>query len=118
MESETCRVCGGDGRITNSFGGSSTACPACRGSGRRNDEPLFRDVTRTKPSHYQTNNRTAREAKPTWPSSSTGTQLATLVKSSNHPEETKTRLIREIIEHEETHGTVTKTFMRKLQKQL
>lgn len=66
----------------------------------------------------QPTNRTAREAKPTWPASHTGIQLATLVKGSAHPEATKSRLIREIIEHEETHGTVTKTFMRKLQKQL
>ena len=117
MESETCRVCGGDGRITNSFGGSSTACPSCRGTGRRSNEPLFRDVTRTKPAP-QVTNRIVRDARPAWPISSTGIQLATLVKNSAHSEETKARHIREIIEHEETHGTVTKTFMRKLQKQL
>ena len=75
-------------------------------------------MTRTKPSHYEQPGRVVREAKPSWPTTPTGSQLATLVKNSGLGEDTKPRLIREIIEHEETHGTVTKTFMRKLQKQL
>jgi hypothetical protein len=69
-------------------------------------------------SRRQPTNRTLREPKPTWPVSHTGTQLATLVKNSAHPEAIKLRLIRDIIEHEESRGTVTKTFIRKLQKQL
>ena len=119
MESESCRVCGGDGRITNSFGGSSKTCPSCHGTGRRSNEPLFRDVTRTKPSHHRpTNGAPVREEKPTWPSTAAGTQLATLVKASALAEDTKTRIVREIIEYEGTHGSCTKTFTRKVKKQL
>ncbi len=118
MESESCRVCGGDGRITNSFGGGSKTCPSCHGTGRRSHEPLFRDVTRTKPSHHQPTNRIAREEKPTWPGTSAGVQLATLVKNSALAEDTKTRLVREIIEYETSHGSCTKTFERKIRKQL
>lgn len=118
MESETCRVCGGDGRITNSFGGSSKTCPACHGTGRRSNDPLWHDVTKTKASHHQPTNRIVREEKPTWPSTSAGVELATLVKASSLAEDTKTRLVREIIEYEASHGSCTKTFVRKVRKQL
>jgi hypothetical protein len=47
-----------------------------------------------------------------------GTQLATLVKASALAEDTKTRIVREIIEYEGTHGSCTKTFTRKVKKQL
>ena len=54
MEGETCRVCGGDGRIGNALGRSTATCPGCHGSGRRAEESArFHDVTKTKPSHYR-----------------------------------------------------------------
>lgn len=118
MELESCRVCGGDGRIANSFGGSSKTCPSCRGTGRRSNEPLFHDVTKTKASHHRPSNREVRVEKPTWPSSSSGVQLATEVRGSSLSEETKARLVRDIIEYESTHGSCTKTFMRKVKKEL
>ncbi|TMB25489.1 MAG: molecular chaperone DnaJ, partial [Deltaproteobacteria bacterium] len=37
MIGETCRLCGGDGRIGNALGRSSATCPSCHGSGRRTD---------------------------------------------------------------------------------
>src|SRR5438128_12611161 len=53
MDGERCRVCGGDGRIGNALGRSTATCPGCHGSGRRADtSSRFRDVTKTKPSHY------------------------------------------------------------------
>lgn len=118
MEHESCRVCGGDGRISNSFGGSSKPCPSCHGSGRRTQEPLFRDVTKTKESHHRSANEVVKEAKPTWPTSAAGVQLATEVKNSGLGQDVKDRLIREIIEYETTHGICTKTFTRKIRKQI
>jgi DnaJ-class molecular chaperone len=118
MESESCRICGGDGRITNSFGGSSKTCPGCHGTGRRSNEPLWHDVTKTKASHHQPTNRAVKEEKQTWPSTASGAQLATSVKNSGLAEDTKTRLVREIIEYEASHGSCTKTFERKIRKQL
>lgn len=118
MEMDSCRVCGGDGRITNSFGGGSKSCPSCHGSGRRSNEPLFRDVTKTKESHHKPTNRVARVEKQTTPSSAGGLALAEEIRRSTLPEEARSRLVREIIEHEETHGTCTKTFVRKVRKQL
>src|SRR5437762_13453512 len=54
MESDLCRVCGGDGRIGNSLGRSTATCPGCHGSGRRADtSSRFHDVTKTKASHYR-----------------------------------------------------------------
>ena len=48
---EVCGVCGGDRRIGNSFG-LTTTCPSCHGNGKRRAEAHgFHDVTKTKPSH-------------------------------------------------------------------
>lgn len=117
---ETCRVCGGDGRIGNAFGGSSTTCPGCRGTGRRSDATdLIRDVTKTKPSHHRGPERVAAIAKPTWPTTGEGTKLANEVKASNViTEDVKARLVREIIEYEASHGKCTQTFSRKVRRQL
>jgi hypothetical protein len=79
---------------------------------------LFRDVTKTKESHHRPTNRVVKVEKPTWPSSAGGAALAIEVRDSGLADETKTRLIREIIEYEESHGTCTKTFVRKVKKQL
>jgi hypothetical protein len=117
MEHESCGVCGGDGRISNAFGGSSTSCPACRGSGRRSTGgSLFRDVTKTKPSHHSPATKAAAVVT-TWPSTPGGTSLATEIKDSALPDLDKTRLVREIIEYEGTHGSCTQTFTRKIRKQ-
>jgi hypothetical protein len=79
----------------------------------------MRDVTKTKPSHHRGANKAVEQVKQTWPTTFEGMNLATRIKASAAmPEETKTRLIREIMEHEGKHGTCTKTFMRKMSKQV
>jgi len=121
MEGDLCRICGGDGRIGNSFGGSTTTCPGCRGTGRRAEqESLLRDVTKTKPSHFKQAPKTAAvEQKRDWPETFQGGQLATEVRDSNTVSaETKARIIREIIEHEGSHGNCTQTFVKKVRKQI
>src|SRR3954463_4897715 len=95
---ESCGICGGDGRIDNSFG-NVAKCPSCHGSGKRSQDTGFHDVTKTKPSHHKTN-RVGPVEKETWPSTAQGAQLATKVRDcSSLTPETKTRLTREIIEH-------------------
>jgi hypothetical protein len=121
MEGDVCRICGGDGRIGNAFGGSTTACPGCRGTGRRAEqESLLRDVTKTKPSHFKQADKIATAPqKRDWPDTFSGGQLATEVRDSNCVSaETKARLIREIIDHEGTHGSCTQTFIKKVRKQI
>jgi hypothetical protein len=119
VEPEPCRICGGDGRISNSFGGSSATCPSCHGTGRRREESLLRDVTKTKPEHFRKPGASPAAPKQTWPSTALGGQLATEVRDSpTVNEETKARLIREIIEYEGSHGLCTQTFSRKVRKQL
>ena len=115
---ETCGTCGGDRRINNSFG-STTTCPSCHGSGRRAEDTGFRDVTKTKASHHTQSNRAPVAAKQVWPSTLEGDRLATEVKNfAGISAETKERLTREIIEHETSHGTCTQTFMKKVRKQI
>ena len=110
-------MCGGDGRVGNALGGTTATCPSCHGSGRRADTSArFRDVTKTKPSHY----RTAEEAPkgPRGPVTQEGVQLAAEVSASTIlPEDAKARLVAEIINHESTHGRCTKTFLKKIRKQ-
>ena len=119
MEHESCAMCGGDGRVSNAFGGSSTSCPSCNGTGRRVDSgPIFRDVTKTKPSHYQASGKAAVPEKPTWPLTFEGSQLANDVKASGVTEVTKAKLIRDIIEYEADHGRCTQTFLKKVRKQI
>ncbi len=118
MEVESCRICGGDGRVSNAFGGSSTTCPGCRGTGRRTEPEGFRDVTKTKPSHHRGAEKAVAAAKQTWPATPRGMQLAEAVKESALSEDNKTRLVREIIEYEDSHGTCTQTFTKKVRKQL
>src|ERR1700728_4769695 len=97
--SEICGTCGGDRRITNSFG-SGTTCPSCHGSGRRFEDTGFRDVTKTKASHHVQSNRAPVVEKQTWPSTFEGARLATEVKDcASISMDTKARMTREIIEH-------------------
>lgn len=116
---ETCRICGGDGRISNAFGGSSTTCPGCHGTGRRADSAtVLRDVTKTKPSHFRTGEKAVAAAKSNWPATFEAVALANEVKASGVSEETKTRLIREVVEYEGTHGKCTQTFTKKIRRQI
>ncbi len=118
MDGELCRLCGGDGRIGNALGRSTATCPGCHGSGRRADTSArFRDVTKTKPSHY------ARpEEAPKGPKVAVtpeGIQLTAEVSASTAlAEDAKARLTAEIILHESTHGRCTKTFIKKIRKQV
>src|SRR5678816_1328405 len=116
MAAESCGVCGGDGRISNSFGGSSKTCPGCHGTGRRTTEPMgLHDVTKTKASHYTQSNKVTPVVKPTWPTTALGGDLAKEVQDcASLSNDTKTRLIREIIEYEASHGSCTQTFTRKV----
>ena len=119
MVGETCGVCGGDGRIANSFSGSDARCPACLGTGRRSADTGFHDVTKTKPSHHQQPNKAKVVEKQTWPSTFEGGQLATEVRDSPIlSNDTKARLTREIIDHEGSHGKCTQTFVKKIRKHL
>ena len=119
MEGDSCNTCGGDGRIGNAFGGSTTTCPGCHGTGRRStDGPLFHDVTKTKPSHHRPAAAAAAE-KQKWPATFEGARLAAEVRDSAVcAADQKTRLIVEIIDHETSHGRCTETFLKKIRKQV
>jgi hypothetical protein len=77
----------------------------------------MRDVTKTKPSHHHPAAKPGAVVKPQFPSSPFGVKLANEVQASDLGEQVKARLVREIIEHEGTHGTCTKTFQQKIRKQ-
>jgi hypothetical protein len=99
--------------------GQVTRCPSCHGTGRRPEDTGFHDVTKTKPSHYHGSNRAPVVEKQTWPATPTGDALAKEVRDApGLSADTKTRLTREIIEHEATHGLCTKTFLKKVRRQL
>lgn len=118
MAGETCGICGGDGRIANSFGSNAT-CPGCHGSGKKaDDDHLFHDVTKTKPSHFRQANKAEIAVKQTWPSTYEGAQLATEVKDSRCSDDLKGKLTREIIDYEGSHGKCTQTFVKKVRKQI
>ena len=119
MAGESCGICGGDGRIANSFSGTTATCPGCHGTGRRSDDTGFRDVTKTKPSHFRQPNKAAAVEKPEGPASLEGIQLAREVNAAAHlSSATKAKLTLEIMEHEATHGKCTQTFIKKVRKQL
>jgi hypothetical protein len=118
QEIESCQICGGDGRIDNAFG-QTGRCPSCHGTGRRAEDGGFRDVTKTKASHHHPTNRAPVVEKQTWPTTAAGALLAGQIRdSSTLAADVKTRLIREIIDHEASHGTCTQTFLKKLRKQV
>jgi hypothetical protein len=116
MDGESCRLCGGDGRIGNALGRSTATCPSCHGSGRRMETSSgFHDVTKTKPSHYRP--AVAVAAGPKGPTTPEGSQLASEVSASTVlTEDAKTRLLAEIMNHESTHGRCTKTFLKRIRK--
>ena len=114
---DSCGLCGGDGRISQS-GGQTSRCPGCLGSGRRSvDTGGIRDVTKTKTSHHLARNAAPAE-KPTWPTTAEGRKLGGEVQASALSDDTKARLVREIMQYEDSHGLCTKTFSRKIRKQL
>jgi len=117
MDTEPCRMCGGDGRVGNALGGGSATCPSCHGSGRRAEaSPGFHDVTKTKPSHHRP--AVASPAGPRGPTTAEGAQLALEVSASTVlAEDAKARLLAEILNHESTHGRCTRTFIKKVRKQ-
>jgi hypothetical protein len=120
QDQETCGVCGGDRRIGNSFG-LTTTCPSCHGSGRRAESTGFHDVTKTKASHHRSGDRSAAAVVPKtqWPVTFEGGQLATEVQgSASCTSVVKAKLIREVIDYEESHGTCTQTFIKKVRKQI
>lgn len=118
MNQDSCGVCGGDGRLANSFG-SEARCPACHGTGRRSEDTGFRDVTKTKASHHRPTNVAAKAEKQTWPVTFEGGKLAEEVKAcATISNETKARLTREIMDYEGTHGKCTDTFNKKIRRQL
>jgi hypothetical protein len=101
------------------MGGSAKTCPSCHGTGRRAESVGFYDVTKTKPSHHRQSNQSGAAAKPTWPTSFAGAQLAAEVRDCpTCPEALRTRLIAEIMEHEQQHANCTQTFIKKVRKQL
>jgi hypothetical protein len=75
-------------------------------------------VTKTKPSHFAQAKKPTAAAKSTVPTTATGMQLQNEIQASKLPEEVKSRLIREIAEYEDSHGTCTQTFCKKIRKQL
>ncbi len=121
--SESCVMCGGDGRIGNAFGSTKT-CPGCGGSGRRHEDYGQRDVTKTKSAvgrgpGAKVVEKAAEPAKRTTPSTLEGAKLAAELKATTFlSEETKQRLYAEILAHEASHGTLTRTFAKKLRKQM
>jgi hypothetical protein len=115
---EACGICGGDRRIGNSFG-LTTTCPSCHGTGRRLESAGFHDVTKTKASHHRPTNTAEVVAKTQWPVTFEGGQLATEVRDSTVcTSEAKAKLIREIIDYEASHGQCTQTFVKKVRKQV
>ena len=116
-EIEPCGVCGGDGHIENEWG-QRAKCPSCHGNGRRRIDTGFHDVTKTKPSHHQASNKVgAPIVKETRASTPIGMALtAEVEKSTTLKADLKAKLVLEIFEHEASHGTITKTFIKKLRK--
>jgi hypothetical protein len=76
-------------------------------------------VTKTKESHHRQSNRAATVVKAQFPVTPAGIALATSVRDSTVcTAEVKARLIQEIMDHEDRHGLITKTFVKKVQQQI
>lgn len=110
-------MCGGDGLVGNTLGGSNARCPSCHGTGRRAEAAYgFHDVTKTKPSHHRPEPAVA--TGPREPVTPEGRQLAEEIKASAVlAADAKARLVAEVVNHESTHGRCTKTFLKKVRKQ-
>jgi hypothetical protein len=76
-------------------------------------------VTKTKESHHRPTNKAPVIAKAQWPETLDGGQLAKEVQASTRvTSEAKVKLIREILDHEGSHGQCTQTFLKKVRKQI
>jgi hypothetical protein len=123
--SDVCVMCGGDGRIGNAFGATKT-CPGCGGSGRKAEDFGMRDVTKTKsaqgrqpPGAVKVDKPQVEAPKRNAPVTPDGIKLAKEVNESQQlSSDTKIRLVREIIDYEVSHGGCTRTFSKKVRKQL
>ena len=79
----------------------------------------FHDVTKTKASHHRQTNKAEVVEKAQWPVTFEGAQLATEIRDSPTCQSAvKAKLIREIMDHEGTHGQCTQTFLKKMRKQI
>lgn len=117
---QTCGICGGDGRIGNTFGASKT-CPGCMGSGRRGEDFGFRDVTKTKSSQGRqpASDKADRAGDKGVALTAEGAKLAREVRDCAHlTDATKTTLLSEIAQYEAVHGGCTNTFAKKIRKRL
>jgi hypothetical protein len=79
---------------------------------------VFRDVTKTKPSHHVQRTNGVAVAKSTEPSTFAGMQIAKEIRASALSEDIKVKLVREVLEYEGSHGKCTETFSKKIRKQL
>jgi hypothetical protein len=121
---ESCVICGGDGRVGNAFGATKT-CPSCHGTGRRMEDYGHRDVTKTKspqgrgPITAKDEKEAATKKRHTVPVTREGMKLAEEIKACTIiTAERKTQLLNEIVAYEASHGDCTKTFAKKVRKQL
>ena len=107
---DTCSICGGEGRIKGAWN-RTTSCPACHGSGKKGDvEPLIRDVTKTKPSHYETASSSKAKEKQTWPSTAEGVVLATEVRADGELD-----VREEVLAHHEPEVVLLRVLRRSLE---
>ena len=76
-------------------------------------------MTKTKESHHRPTNRAEVPVKAQFPVTTAGVELATAVRDSTTcTAEVKTRLIHEIMDHEDSHGLCTRTFIKKIRQQV
>jgi hypothetical protein len=81
----------------------------------------MRDVTKTKPSHHRSPQGPAKAPAigAAVPSTGEGVRLAAEVQGATTLSvDAKSRLTREIVDYEALHGECTKTFSRKIRRQL
>ena len=113
MSSESCSICGGDRRYTNAFG-STTACPACCGMSGSG----IHDVTKTKPEHYRKSNiAQGKLTRPQHAISTKGIELENVIKTCTKlSNDSKKKLIDQVIDFELERGGLTDTFKKKIKK--
>jgi hypothetical protein len=79
----------------------------------------MRDVTKTKPSHQRTAKEVAAAKGPQVPTTFEGVKLANEVTANAAlTDAVKAKIVREIVEHESSHGSCTQTFLKKVRKQV
>jgi hypothetical protein len=114
-----CSVCGGDGKYTNAFG-SHSSCPGCRGTGRAHTQiglGTGTDIINTKKRSAKPVVIKPPRATKAW--SIKGMELEKQILSETRlSSDSKKKLIEEIISFEETKGSLTETFRKKLWKKL